>query len=137
MKNTVNVGAKAAEVEVLKYRNFAITGKHIYGNLDDVQNNALLRDADMLEKVVMEGITMSNMHVVEVIKHKFQRGMGVSIIALLAESHFAVHTWPEGNYATIDVYTCGNSSDPIMAFDHVAKHFNAKRCERYFTDRSK
>jgi len=37
---------------------------------------------------------------------------GVSVIALVEESHIAVHTWLEYNYATVDVYTCGEHSDP-------------------------
>ena len=41
--------------------------------------------------------------------HQFANG-GVSCVVLLAESHVSIHTWPEEQYAAVDVYTCGSIS---------------------------
>lgn len=43
--------------------------------------------------------------------HRFDNGGGVTGVVLLAESHLAVHTWPELGAVTIDVYVCNFSGD--------------------------
>jgi len=64
--------------------------------------------------------TLLNLH-----SHKFSP-QGVTAVGLLAESHLAVHTWPEMNYAAIDIFTCGVSADPRKACDFLVGHFKAK-----------
>lgn len=136
MKNATSVGKKSIEVEMLRYR--VVTGKHVYGNLDDIKNRPILMDAERIEEIVRKAAGLGNMHIVEMIKHKFTaKGQGVSIIALLEESHFTVHTWPEGDYATVDIYSCSEKSDPMIAFDYVVKNFEPKKCEKFYSDRSK
>jgi S-adenosylmethionine decarboxylase proenzyme len=46
--------------------------------------------------------------------HRFEPH-GVSALCFLAESHISIHTWPETGTATVDVYTCGESTDPERA----------------------
>jgi len=48
--------------------------------------------------------------------HTFEEGGGVSGVAVLAESHISVHTWPEKGYAAFDVFMCGNA-EPRKALD--------------------
>ena len=48
--------------------------------------------------------------------HKFEDGGGISGVAVLAESHISVHTWPEKGYAAFDVFMCGNA-EPRKALD--------------------
>lgn len=50
---------------------------------------------------------------------------GVTGVIVIAESHFSIHTWPEHRFAAVDLYTCGNTVDPWLAFDHLAKAFRA------------
>jgi S-adenosylmethionine decarboxylase len=61
---------------------------------------------------------------------------GVSVIALVEESHIAVHTWLEYNYATVDVYTCGEHSDPQKAFDLIVSVLRPERYQMFYADRS-
>ena len=55
--------------------------------------------------------------------HHFQPNGGISGVAVLAESHISVHTWPERGYAAFDVFTCGDSM-PEKAVDVLKAAFN-------------
>ena len=48
--------------------------------------------------------------------------IGVTGVAILSESHMMIHTWPEYGYAAVDVFTCGQHTDPAKAVP-VLKHF--------------
>ncbi len=54
---------------------------------------------------------------------------GVTALALLAESHISVHTWPELGYAAADVFTCGEHARPAKACEHLASALQAGRYE--------
>ena len=59
-----------------------------------------------LEEIIREcGATLLHIHL-----HRFTENGGVSGVALLAESHISIHTWPERNYAALDVFMCGDAS---------------------------
>lgn len=64
------------------------------------------------------GATLLHIHL-----HKFAP-QGVSGVAVLAESHISVHTWPERRYAAFDVFMCGDS-EPHKAVDVLRNAFNA------------
>jgi S-adenosylmethionine decarboxylase len=51
---------------------------------------------------------------------------GVSGVLVLAESHMSVHTWPEEGYAAVDVYVCGEASEPEDAIDVLIEAFCAR-----------
>lgn len=50
---------------------------------------------------------------------------GVTGVVVIAESHFAIHTWPEYGFAAVDLFTCGGTVDPWSAFDHLGKALRA------------
>jgi S-adenosylmethionine decarboxylase proenzyme len=54
---------------------------------------------------------------------------GVTSVVVIAESHLAVHTWPEYGYAAVDLFTCGDTVDTYGAFEYVKKAFGATRVE--------
>lgn len=59
---------------------------------------------------------------------------GVSGVVVIAESHIAIHTWPEQGYAAVDVFTCGTSIDISKVRDVLRECFQAERVsERAFT----
>ena len=65
----------------------------------------------------------------EIIGHSFHTftPWGVSGTVTIAESHLAVHTWPEYNFAAVTFETCGNRMDHPKAYKHLVKFFGAKR----------
>ena len=56
--------------------------------------------------------------------HRFEP-QGVSGTVILAESHLSIHTWPEKGYAAMDFYTCGDHTDPWLAFEHAVQALHA------------
>ncbi|MEZ0248867.1 MAG: adenosylmethionine decarboxylase [Thermoproteus sp.] len=114
-----------------------VIGKHYYGEAYGI-DEGLLSDEDRLRQIVIRAAETANMHIVEVNSWKFKGGdkEGVSVIALVLESHIAVHTWPAYKYATIDVYTCGEQSDPLSAFRYIVSQLKPKRYTINYSDRS-
>jgi S-adenosylmethionine decarboxylase proenzyme len=60
--------------------------------------------------------------------HRFQP-YGVSGVVVISESHLAIHTWPEFGYASVDLFTCGDTVDPLVAYEVLKKAFNAQCVE--------
>jgi S-adenosylmethionine decarboxylase len=67
------------------------------------------------------GATLLHLHL-----HEFTAGGGVSGVAVLAESHISIHTWPERGYAAIDVFMCG-SAEPHKVVPVLRHMFKARR----------
>ena len=98
---------------------YKVYGKHVYGNLMGCRNTAALSDPKKLEEIVLEAARRGNMTVLDVKSWKI--GQGVSIVAIILESHITIHTWPEYNFATVDVYSCGEHTDPEEAFKYIVE----------------
>jgi len=113
-----------------------IVGKHIYGNLYECEES-YINNESALKNLVIEAAKVAKMTVWDTKVWKFggEKG-GVSALALILESHIAIHTWNEFRYATVDVFTCGEKSDPILAFDYIVSKMKPKSVTRHFADRS-
>lgn len=102
-----------------------ITGVHILGEL--VCGDAMkLLEADQLLEEVRSSLSANNLNVIGEIKHIFP-GSGFTLLFGLAESHLSLHTWPELNYVTLDVFVCNISKDSTLAahsvFESIVKIF--------------
>ncbi|MEM1642217.1 MAG: adenosylmethionine decarboxylase [Thermofilaceae archaeon] len=117
-------------------RRDGVVGKHVYGNLYDV-DLSVAADEEKLKRVVLEAAQLGKMRVWDLRSYSFggDKG-GISVIALVVESHIAVHTWIEYRYATVDVYTCGEQSDPFKAFEHIVKALKPRFYTFNYADRS-
>lgn len=51
---------------------------------------------------------------------------GISGVVVIAESHVAIHTWPEYGYAAVDIFTCGETISPWDLFNHLKKRFKSQ-----------
>jgi len=56
--------------------------------------------------------------------HKFDP-QGVTGIAMLAESHISIHTWPEKNMAVCDIFTCGDTATPEIGVEYMKEKLKA------------
>jgi len=89
-----------------------VVGKHVYGNLYGVRRE-ILADKDLLEKTMLDAAMASGARIIDMKSWVVQGPKGgVSVIVLVQESHLALHTWVEYGYATVDIYTCGEHTDP-------------------------
>jgi len=77
----------------------------------------------MREAVVECGATLLHIHL-----HHFTPNGGISGVAVLAESHISVHTWPERNFAAFDVFMCGDAQ-PEKAIAVLEAAFTPDRCD--------
>jgi S-adenosylmethionine decarboxylase len=87
---------------------------------------ALLNDAGFIEATITEAARQANSTLLNLHVHEFQPH-GVTAIALLAESHLSIHAWPERGYAAVDVFTCGEHTEPEAACMFLVERFNAGR----------
>ncbi len=110
-----------------------VFGRHIYGNMLGC-NNEILRDEDMLRNIAADAAHIGNMTLLDV--KSWRIGEGVSVVAIILESHITIHTWPEHSYATVDVYSCGAHTNPELAFQYIAERLEASKVDRGVADRS-
>ncbi|SHG05864.1 adenosylmethionine decarboxylase [Ornithinibacillus halophilus] len=104
-----------------------VMGRQIIAELWDC-NEAILNDINLIEKIFVEAALKAGAEIREVVFHQFAP-QGISGVVIIAESHLTIHSFPEHGYASIDVYTCGNKVDPLIAVDHIAKSLDAKTNE--------
>ncbi len=109
---------------------------HVFGNLYKI-DPTVINDLEFLKKTMLEAVDIAHMSLVDIRAWAFggKKG-GISVIALVEESHLVLHTWNEYNYATLDIYTCGEDSDPKAAFDHVIKQLKPEKHQVFTMDRS-
>ncbi len=86
-----------------------MTGLHIIGEVKTV-NNFALTDLPAVSKAIEGFIDGAGLTRLGTIKHSFDGG-GFTLLIALAESHLSVHTWPELNYLTLDVFACNELHD--------------------------
>lgn len=100
-------------------------GIHIIVELSDC-NSQLLSDVDQVTNILVTAAKEANAEVLQTAFHRFLP-QGVSGVVVIAESHLSIHTWPEYGYAAMDIYTCGDHTDPWKACRYAAEKFEAKQ----------
>ena len=99
-------------------------GRHLTIEYYDC-NAQTLADVEGMKKIFVDAAEISGATVLEASFHAFQP-QGVSGIVVICESHFAVHAWPEHDYAAVDIFTCGDQID----FELAAKTLREKLSSR-------
>ena len=84
-----------------------------------------LNDESFLRCILNRAAKLANATVLNLISNKFEP-QGVTAIALLAESHISIHTWPESNYSAVDIFTCGQNMQPALASKYLIEVLNSK-----------
>ena len=82
-----------------------------------------LTNIDLIKNILQESSEKIGATVLDVQTHYFEPQGGVSGVALLAESHMSIHTWPENNYAAIDIFVCGDM-DPSLGIETLKVAFS-------------
>lgn len=103
-------------------------GRHLILDLYDC-DPGILDDYEELQRLLETSLVMANATILRIIGEKF-KPQGVTLLALLAESHASVHTWPEIGYCAIDLYTCGDTTQTHRAAEFLKKKLKAKTTEQ-------
>ena len=94
-------------------------GSHLlidFWGADRLDDSGLIETA-LLDAVAACGATLLHIHL-----HQFTSNGGISGVAVLAESHISIHTWPERGFAAFDIFMCG-ACDPYKALPVLRRHF--------------
>ncbi len=100
-----------------------VVGIHVIAELSGC-NEALLNDAPFLEALINRAAVSGNGKVLQTVSHAFEP-QGVTALALLAESHISIHTWPELGYAAVDAFTCGQHANPRESVSVIVRELKA------------
>ena len=98
-------------------------GAHLIIDLYDAKK---LDDIGHIEAALRQCVEASGATLLHIHLHHFEPNGGVSGVAVLAESHISVHTWPEKGFAAFDVFMCGNA-EPRKALDVFKRVFEPGR----------
>jgi S-adenosylmethionine decarboxylase len=102
-------------------------GRHVIAELWDC-NPDRLDNLETVEHVMVDAAIDAGADIREVTFHKFNP-QGISGVIVISESHLTIHTFPEHGYASVDVYTCGETIDPNVAAHAIAEYLEAKTTE--------
>jgi S-adenosylmethionine decarboxylase len=99
-------------------------GVHLIVDLHGAQG---LDDIDLIEATLRRAVGAARATLLHIHVQHFQPN-GVSGVAVLAESHISIHTWPDAGYAAIDVFMCGKAN-PDACVPVLRDAFRAQRVE--------
>ena len=99
-------------------------GRHVIAEFYECNVDAI-KDVKSVQEAMVGAAKATNATIVDVIFHSFSP-YGISGVIVIAESHLAIHTWPEYGFASVDIYTCGEEVQPWKAYDFLEEAFGAK-----------
>ena len=99
-------------------------------------NVDLLNDSTYVISSIKEAIFRANANLLEDVKYEFTP-QGFTAIFLLSESHISIHTWPEKEYAAVDIFTCGAHTKPNDACNYLIDVLESKKPVKTIIKRGK
>jgi S-adenosylmethionine decarboxylase len=117
-----NAAAVAATIES---RRNAMLGSQVVLDLYECATDHL-DDLDWVRTTLVDAARAAGATIVETVFHKFAP-CGISGVVVIAESHLAIHIWPEHRYAAVDVFTCGENVQMDVASAFLEREFGARR----------
>ncbi|MFZ4688519.1 MAG: adenosylmethionine decarboxylase [Polymorphobacter sp.] len=99
-------------------------GTHLLADLYGCRH---LDDPVVIEAALRAAVAAAGATLLDIRLHHFGGHMGVTGVALLAESHMSIHSWPEHGYAAIDIFLCGPGQDAGAALAVVVAALAASR----------
>src|SRR5690349_7592604 len=99
-------------------------GRHVIVEYYDCSPE-ILSDVVVIEQSMVEAAKTAGATVINSTFHHFSP-FGVSGVVVIQESHLAIHTWPEYGYASVDIFTCGDTVNPWVSYNFLKEAFQAK-----------
>ena len=83
----------------------------------------LLNNIEKIEQFMKEAVVHAGATIVSSSFNRFNP-FGISGVVIIAESHLSIHTWPEYEYAAVDLFTCGQTINPWKAHEYLKEKLN-------------
>jgi len=88
------------------------SGLHLLANMHHINVEVpALSNLEACRSACIRAVNDAGLTIVGDFFHSFGEGNGVTGVVVLAESHVAIHTWPESAYVTLDVFVCNHNRD--------------------------
>ena len=100
-------------------------GTHLLLELNEC-DSGLLDELEFIETAMIDAAREAGANILGRSFHKFTP-RGVTGIVAIAESHLAIHTWPEHGYAAVDIFTCGESFAPDRAAQLIISSLKCRK----------
>ncbi|MEP3345750.1 MAG: adenosylmethionine decarboxylase [Litoreibacter sp.] len=110
---------------------FPVLGKHL---IADFYGASHLIDHKPAEAVFAQAAKEGGATLLGIEMHDFGVGAGFTGVAILAESHISIHTWPEHQHAAIDIFMCGDA-DPRLSLAVLQRYFQPAQSEVQLIER--
>ncbi len=94
----------------------------------DFKSCNLIKGPKELKKILLEAAKEANNIALKTSIHKFPV-QGITGMVLLAESHIAIHTWPEHDYVAIDIFSCGKKTRPYKALAYLKAKLSPRKAK--------
>lgn len=107
----------------MENRGIQALGNHLLVELYNCDPD-LIDDLDYVHSILKESAEISGATIIKEVFHKFSP-QGVTGVIVISESHFAIHTWPEYGYCSIDIFTCGEKIDSAKALKNMRDKFRS------------
>lgn len=128
-KESITSQKKLVSRKNISADHFIVEKKQLYaGNhlLLDLWGVAFDNSVRTLKKTLKNAINLSGATLLHIHLHRFGKEQGISGVAVLAESHISVHTWPERDYIAFDIFMCGDTN-PQAAAAYLIKNLKPKK----------
>lgn len=96
-------------------------GIHLIADLDGCTR---LDDLSAVEAALRAAVEAAGVHLIGLKLHHFGPGQGVTGVALLAESHISIHTWPERAFAAVDIFVCAGEAQARRGLEALVAHLS-------------
>jgi S-adenosylmethionine decarboxylase proenzyme len=100
-------------------------GRHVICEFWGASN---LQEAEHTERALQHAVDAGGATLIKTVVHQFSPH-GVTAVAVLAESHLSIHTWPEMGYAAVDYFTCGSHVDTAAMLASLKSSYLPDRVE--------
>lgn len=113
-----------AEVRAIELAEFKALGQHLLVDFEDC--DSMVSSTEKLRQIMLESAREIKATIVNSSFHEFNPH-GLSGVVVIAESHLAVHTWPEHRAVCVDLFTCSDEMDPVSGIAFLFESFAAGR----------
>ncbi len=90
--------------------------------------NEAINSAEAVRAALLDAVRRANVTLLQIVLQEFEP-QGITAVAIIAESHVIIHTWPEHGFVTLDVFTCGDRPLPEQAVNAVREAFAPSHIE--------